>query len=108
MMGVSLNNPGINRQQHTQIGDIRNLSEEQLRQLYRTHRVEPVIEVRIVYNQDYSEVKLTNIAEGDFPEWNEILEFPFKALNKRRFTKAELINTKSMIYITLYDRETSV
>jgi hypothetical protein len=64
-----------------------------------------VIEVRIVYNEEYSEVKLTNFAEGDFPEWNEILEFPLKALNKRRFTKSELVHTKSMIYITLFDRE---
>jgi len=76
--------------------------------LYKTQRVEPLVEVRIVYNEDYSEVKLTNIAEGDFPEWNEILEFPLKALNKKRFTKQELINTKSMIYITLFDRELSM
>ncbi len=62
-----------------------------------------MIEVRIVYNEEYSEVKITNVAEGDYPEWNEILEFPFAALNKRRFTRTELINTKSMIYITLYD-----
>lgn len=64
--------------------------------------------MRIVYNEDWSEVKLTNIAEGDYPEWNEILEFPLKALNKRRFTKMELINTKAMIYVTLFDREINV
>jgi hypothetical protein len=64
-----------------------------------------LVEVRVVYNEDYSEVKLTNVAEGDFPEWNEILEFPLIALNKKKFTKTELINTKSMIYITLFDRE---
>jgi hypothetical protein len=64
--------------------------------------------VRIVYNEEWSEVKLTNIAEGDYPEWNEILEFPLKALNKRRFTKIELINTKAMIYVTLFDREINV
>ena len=64
--------------------------------------------MRIVYNEEYSEVKLTNIAEGDTPEWNEILEFPLKALNRRRFTKQELINTKSMIYITLFDREINI
>ena len=109
MMGVNLNAPGMmGRSQHTQVGDIRQLSEKQLRQLYKTQRVEPLVEVRIVYNEEWSEVKLTNIAEGDFPEWNEILEFPLKALNKRKFTKQELINTKAMIYITLFDRELSV
>jgi hypothetical protein len=45
------------------------------------------------------------MAEGDFPEWNEILEFPLEALNKKKFTKHELINTKAMIYITLFDRD---
>jgi hypothetical protein len=53
-------------------------------------------------------VKLTNISEGDFPEWNEILEFPLQALNKRKFTRQELINSKSMIYVTLFDREVTV
>ena len=55
--------------------------------LYRTHTVEPIVEVRIVYNEEFSEMKLTNISEGDFPEWNEILEFPLLALNKRKFTR---------------------
>lgn len=64
-----------------------------------------MIEVRIVYNEEYSEVKVTNASEGDFPEWNEILEFPLLALNKRKFTKQELVTTKSMLYITLFDRE---
>jgi len=53
-------------------------------------------------------VKLTNNSEGDFPEWNEILEFPLRPLNRRRFTKQELVNSKSMIYITLFDREISI
>lgn len=64
-----------------------------------------MVEVRIVYNEEFSEVKVTNASEGDFPEWNEILEFPLMALNKKKFTKHELINTKSMLYITLFDRE---
>ena len=66
-----------------------------------------MVEVRIVYNEEFSEVKITNASEGDFPEWNEILEFPLMALNKKKFTKHELINTKSMLYITLFDREIS-
>jgi hypothetical protein len=65
-----------------------------------------MVEVRIVYNEDYSEVKVTNCAEGDFPEWNEILEFNLKSMSEKRFTRQELINTKSMIYITLFDVET--
>lgn len=105
MTGVNLN-PGYNRGPHTQIGDIRQLNDQQLRSIYRIQRVEPMVEVRIVYNEDYSEVKVTNCAEGDFPEWNEILEFKLKSMNQKRFTRQELINTKSMIYITLFDVET--
>jgi hypothetical protein len=55
--------------------------------LYKTARVETLVEVRLVYNEDYSEVKQTYVAEGDFPEWNEVLNFPLKALNGKRFTK---------------------
>lgn len=36
-----------------------------------------MVQVRIVYNDFESEVKITNVAEGDFPEWNEILNFAF-------------------------------
>ena len=64
-----------------------------------------MVEVRIVYNDLYQVVEVTNIAEGDFPEWNQILEFPLRALNQKRFTKQELINTRAMIYITLFDIE---
>jgi len=84
------------------------LNEEQLKSLYRTSRVESLVEVRIVYNEEYSEIQVTNIAEGDFPEWNEILAFPLVALNGKRFTKQELVNTRSMVYITLFDRETII
>ena len=93
MMGVDLSATmgGYSRQQNNQGGgqvtDIRKLGDDQLTSIYRTQRVEPAIEVRIVYNEDYYEVKLTNISEGDFPEWNEILEFPLLALNKKRFTR---------------------
>ena len=44
-----------------------------VKDLYRIARVETFVEVRIVYNELYTEVKVTNIAEGDFPEWNEVL-----------------------------------
>ena len=76
-----------------------------MKSLYRTARVESLVEVRIVYNEFESEIKVTNIAEGDFPEWNEILAFPFFAANGKRFTKPELVSTKTMIYVTLFDRE---
>jgi hypothetical protein len=43
------------------------------------------------------------MAEGDFPEWNEILSFPLKS-DFKRFTRQELSNMKVMIYISLFDR----
>jgi hypothetical protein len=87
-----------------QKGDIRQLSEHQIRSLYQIARVETLVQVRIVYNEFESEVKITNVAEGDFPEWNDILFFAFSA-HGRSFTKKELLSTKTMIYITLLDRE---
>ena len=38
--------------------------------LYRIERVKTFVEVRIVYHQGYEEKEYTNLAEGDFPEWN--------------------------------------
>lgn len=64
-----------------------------------------MVEIRVVYNDEYEIVRTTLRAEGDFPEWNEILEFPLKALNQKRFTRHELMKTKTMIYVTLFDAE---
>jgi hypothetical protein len=71
--------------------------------LYRIARVETFVEVRIVYNELYTEVQHTNIAEGDFPEWNEVLNFNLIAENAKKFTKDELLNSKTVIYISLFD-----
>ena len=43
------------------------------RSVYRTQRVESFVEVRVVYPDGYERSEITLIAEGDFPEWNEIL-----------------------------------
>lgn len=61
--------------------------------------------MRIVYNEYFTIVQQTNVAEGDYPEWNEVLNFPLKAENGKKFTKDELINSKTMIYVSLFDRE---
>ena len=74
-----------------------------IKDYYKIARVETFVEVRIVYNEFYTEVKTTNIAEGDFPEWNEILNFKLIAENGKKFTKEELINSNTMIYISLFD-----
>lgn len=76
-----------------------------MKDLYRIARVETFVEVRIVYNELYTEVKTTNIAEGDFPEWNEVLNFSLISENKKKFTKEELINSKSILYVSIFDRE---
>ena len=75
-----------------------------IKDYYKIARVETFVEVRIVYNEYYTEVKTTNIAEGDFPEWNEILNFKLLAENGKKFTKEELINSNTMIYVSLFDQ----
>lgn len=75
----------------------------QMKDLYKIARVETFVEVRVVYNDLYTEVKHTNIAEGDYPEWNEILNFSLMAENSKKFTKDELLNSKTMIYLSLFD-----
>jgi len=77
----------------------------QMKDLYKIARVETFVEIRVVYNDFFSEVKTTNIAEGDFPEWNEVLDFSLQSENGKKFTKEELINSQTLLYISLFDRE---
>jgi len=46
----------------------------------------------------------TSRAEGQCPEWNEMLEFTLKAAKGKYFTRKELEDNRMMIYITLFDR----
>ena len=45
----------------------------------------------------------TSTAEGQCPEWNEILQHEIRAKNKIEFTNAELEDSPYMIYFTLFD-----
>lgn len=77
--------------------------------LFRSKDVEPFVEVRLVDTETgQEEVLRTGAAEGQCPEWNEILEFSLKAKNKIAFTKTELEQSKYMIYFTLFDQELRV
>lgn len=79
-------------------------TQNMLEGIYKMKRVETFVEVRIVYNEVFTIVKSTNVAEGDSPDWNELLTFPLKAENGKRFTREELVNSKTMIYISIFDQ----
>jgi len=49
--------------------------------------------------------KRTNVDEGGSPKWNEVLTFPLEADNKTNFTREELINSQTMIIISLFDKQ---
>lgn len=66
--------------------------------------METFVEVRIVNSQTGEEsVLTTQTAEGQYPEWNEILEHTLKPKNKAEFTEAELAESPISIYFTLFD-----
>lgn len=79
--------PGLNPNMMRTVGGTidelnrRAMANLKVKDCYNISRVETFVEVRIVYNDFYTEVKVTNIAEGDFPEWNEVLSFPLAAEN---------------------------
>ena len=54
------------------------------------------------------QVQKTSVAEGQCPEWNEMLEFMLNAKNKIAFTKDELEQTKIVVYFTLFDQEVKI
>lgn len=74
-----------------------------MKDLYKITRVETFVEIRVVYHEGFTHKLQTNIAEGESPEWNEVLSFNLVAENGKRFTKEELINSKTMLYISLFD-----
>ena len=67
-------------------------------------QVETFVEVRIVNTETGEEHAMTtSTAEGQYPEWNEILEHQIRCKNKIEFTNAELTDSPYMIYFTLFD-----
>ena len=72
--------------------------------------MEPLVEVRLVdpEDPDHEQVLKTSVADGQCPEWNQILEFTLKAKNKANFTKQELEQSKMLVYFTLFDQEQQV
>jgi hypothetical protein len=53
--------------------------------------VETFVEVKVIDLKTRKEMTMkTNLSEGQYPEWNEVLEFSLKAKNKIAFTKEEL------------------
>ena len=76
-----------------------------MKNMYNICRVETFAEIRIRYHDGFEVVKCTNIAEGDFPEWNEVITFELECLDGKKFTKEELENSNTMIYISIFDRE---
>ena len=91
-----------------QVGDTnRDQARAELEQFFKLKQVETYVEVRVIYTDHYSVIKSTNIAEGGFPEWNQVLEFPLKPENKGGFfTDKELKNTKTEILISVFDKMT--
>jgi len=83
-------------------------SQEAFKQLYFLKQVEPYVEVRLVDPDGKAPEQKheTARAEGQCPEWNEMLEFTLKAAKGKYFTRGELEENRMMIYITVFDRVT--
>ena len=76
--------------------------------------VQAFVEVRLVNtalpdgHREKERVLCTNPADGQCPEWNQILEFDMRPANRSAFTQEELQTWPYVLYFTLYDRETRV
>ena len=68
-------------------------------------KVESYVEVKVVYNAKSYMVKRTSVDEGQQPKWDQLLEFPFKALNNGCFTKAGLQKSECVIHVSLFDKQ---
>ena len=70
-------------------------------------QVESYVEVKIVYGDGSGKtiIDRTFCDEGKDPKWNEVKSFPFKPVGSEKFTKEQLINDNTVIYISLFDRQ---
>lgn len=76
------------------------------RDIYTEKQVETFLEARLVDEENDQELgcQRTCLAEGQCPEWNELLDFKICAKNKMHFSKEELQQSKLVVYFTLFDQ----
>jgi hypothetical protein len=66
-------------------------TQEAIKKLYFRKQVEPYVEVRLVDPETGTEqIDRTGVAEGQCPEWNQMLEFALKASRGKFFSQGEL------------------
>jgi len=76
--------------------------------------VQAFVEVRLINtalpdgDRNKERVLCTNTADGQCPEWNQILDFELRPANRAAFTQEELATWPYVLYFTLYDKETRV
>jgi len=56
---------------------------------------------------NWERIERTSVSEGQYPEWNELLEFMLKSKHAN-FTKEELEQSKMMLHFTLFDQEKKI
>lgn len=74
--------------------------------IFSSKQVETFVEIKIVDTETGEETILkTQSAEGQYPEWNEILAYTLRPKNKKpNFTKKELEQSTMVIHFTLFDQ----
>lgn len=83
-------------------------SQKAYQELYFNKQADTFLEIRL-HDPDSGEeiIQRTCVSEGQYPEWNEQLEFKLKSKGAV-FTKNELEQSKMEIHFTLFDQEVRV
>ena len=73
-------------------------------------RGQTYVEVRLVVpakgqRKERVITKYTSTMDGNYPDWNETLEFPLVAENGKGFSEDELIESGTTLYFSLFDRD---
>jgi hypothetical protein len=65
--------------------------------------VESYVEIKIVFSDGRTIIDRTWCDDGKDPNWNEIKSFPFLPINSSNFTKQQLQDDGTILYISLFD-----
>lgn len=63
------------------------------------------VEIKIVFADGRTIIDRTWCDDGKDPNWNEIKDFTFLPINSATFTKQQLMDDNTIIYISLFDKQ---
>ena len=73
--------------------------------MWQQSKVEPYVEIKMVFEDKKYIIKRTTVDEGQLPKWDQILNFVYKERKGMKFTKEALEKSQIKIIVSLFDKQ---